>query len=95
MRRHGVRAIMARPRRARTTDSRHDLPIAPNLLGRNFLATARNRIWLADITYVETGEGWLYLSTVMDLSSGKTCYCADDWRHECATRRPSWRLSAP
>jgi transposase InsO family protein len=69
MRRHGVRAIMARPRRARTTDSRHDLPIAPNLLDRNFVAAAPNRIWLADITYIETGEGWLYLSTVMDLYS--------------------------
>jgi putative transposase len=42
---------MARPRRVRTTDSRHDLPIAPNLLGRNFIAAAPNRIWLADITY--------------------------------------------
>ena len=71
MRRHGVRAIMARPRRARTTDSRHGLPIAPNLLDRNFVAAAPNRIWLADITYVETGEGWLYLSTVMDLYSRK------------------------
>jgi transposase InsO family protein len=60
---------MARPRRVRTTDSRHDLPIAPNLLDRNFTAAAPNRIWLADITYVETGEGWLYLSTVMDLYS--------------------------
>ena len=71
MRRHGVRAIMARPRRARTTDSRHDLPIAPNLVDRDFTTTAPNRIWLADITYVETGEGWLYLSTVMDLYSRK------------------------
>jgi putative transposase len=69
MRRHGIRAIMARPRRVRTTDSRHDLPIAPNLLDRNFIAAAPNRIWLADITYVETDEGWLYLSTVMDLYS--------------------------
>jgi transposase InsO family protein len=42
---------MARPRRVRTTDSRHGLPIAPNLLDRNFTATAPNRIWLADITY--------------------------------------------
>src|ERR1700726_1069250 len=60
---------MARPRRVRTTDSRHDLPIAPNLLDRNFSATALNRIWLADITYVETDQGWLYLATVMDLYS--------------------------
>ena len=71
MRRHGIRAIMARPRRVRTTDSRHDLPIAPNLLDRNFTASAPNRIWLADITYVETDQGWLYLATVMDLYSRK------------------------
>lgn len=71
MRHHGIRAIMARPRRVRTTDSRHDLPIAPNLLDRNFIAAAPNRIWLADITYVETDQGWLYLATVMDLYSRK------------------------
>ncbi|MEA2961266.1 MAG: putative transposase [Alphaproteobacteria bacterium] len=53
----------------RTTDSQHDLPIAPNLLDRNFSAAAPNRIWLADITYVETDQGWLYLATVMDLYS--------------------------
>src|SRR5256886_17403097 len=69
MRRHGVRAIMARPRWVRTTDSRHDFPIAPNLLERNFTATAPNRIWLADITYIETDQGWLYLAAVMDLYS--------------------------
>jgi hypothetical protein len=69
MRHHGIRAIMARPRRVRTTDSRHDLPIAPNLLDRNFIAAAPNRIWLADITYIETDQGWLYLAAVMDLYS--------------------------
>jgi putative transposase len=69
MRRHGIRAIMPRPRRVRTTDSRHDLPIAPNLLDRNFIATAANQIWLADITYIETDQGWLYLAAVMDLYS--------------------------
>ena len=60
---------MARPRRVWTTDSRHDFPIAPNLLARNFTATAPNRIWLADVTYIETDQGWLYLATVMDLYS--------------------------
>jgi transposase InsO family protein len=69
MRRHGIRAIMARPRRVRTTDSRHDLPIAPNLLDRNFTAPAPNRIWLADITYIETDQGWLYLAAILDLYS--------------------------
>jgi putative transposase len=69
MRHHGIRAIMAQPRRVRTTDSRHDLPIAPNLLDRNFSAAAPNRIWLADITYIDTDQGWLYLAAVMDLYS--------------------------
>ena len=69
MRRHGIRAIMARPRRVRTTDSRHDLPIAPNLLERNFVTAAPNQIWLADITYIETDQGCLYLAAVIDLHS--------------------------
>ena len=71
MHRHGIRAIMAPPRRVRTTDSRHGLPIAPNLIQRDFVAAAANRIWLADITYIPTAEGWLYLATVMDLFSRK------------------------
>jgi putative transposase len=69
MRYHGIRAIMAKPRRCGTTDSGHGFPIAPNLLGRNFSAAARNQIWLADITYIETGQGWLYLAAVIDLYS--------------------------
>ena len=71
MHRHGIRAIMAPPRRVRTTDSRHGLPTAPNLIQRDFVAAAANRIWLADITYIPTAEGWLYLATVMDLFSRK------------------------
>jgi transposase InsO family protein len=71
MRHYGIRAIMAPPRRVRTTDSRHTLPIAPNLLARDFTTVAPNRIWLADITYIPTDEGWLYLAAVMDLYSRK------------------------
>ena len=71
MSRYGIRAIMAPPRRARTTDSRHDLPIAPNLIKRDFTAAASNRVWPADITYIPTAEGWMYLAAVMDLFSRK------------------------
>ena len=71
MHRHGIRAIMASPRRVRTTDSRHGLPIAPNLVDRNFTTAAPNRIWLADITYIPTAQGWLYLAAIMDLFSRK------------------------
>jgi putative transposase len=80
MHRHGIRAIMAPPRRVRTTDSRHDLPIAPNLIQRKFTATAPNRVWLADITYIPTTEGWLYLAAVMDLFSRKIVGWA---MHDC------------
>jgi putative transposase len=53
----------------RTTDSRHGLPVAPNLLARNFEASAPNQRWVGDITYLRTNEGWLYLAAVLDLHS--------------------------
>jgi putative transposase len=97
MRRHGIRAIMARPRRVRTTDSRHNFPIAANLLERNFIAAAPNRIWLADITYVETDQGWLYLATVMDLYSRKIVgwAMADHLRAELPLHRRILQSNAP
>jgi transposase InsO family protein len=54
-----------------TTDSRHNLPIAENLLDRKFETTSPNRAWVSDITYVRTRAGWLYLAVVMDLFSRK------------------------
>lgn len=54
-----------------TTDSKHALPVADNVLDRQFDATAPNRAWVSDITYVRTGQGWLYLAAVMDLFSRK------------------------
>ena len=71
MRRHGIRALAGRRFRPCTTDSRHYLPIAPNLLQQEFVASAPNRVWLADITYIATGEGWLYLAAVLDLATRK------------------------
>ena len=57
--------------RVRTTDSNHDHPIAPNRLAVAPKATAPNQIWVADITYIQTQEGWLYLAAVLDLYSRK------------------------
>jgi putative transposase len=54
-----------------TTDSKHDRPIAPNLLARKFKVPQPNLCWVGDITYVPTDEGWLYLATVIDLYSRK------------------------
>ena len=65
------RQIAARPRRRfkATTDSRHRQPIAPNLVGRNFEATAPDRVWVSDVKAVPTDRGWLHLAILMDLFS--------------------------
>ncbi len=68
MRQVGLRAVVA-PRFRLTTDSKHALPVAANLLGRNFGAAEANMKWASDITYLWTGEGWLYLAVVLDLFS--------------------------
>ncbi len=54
-----------------TTDSKHNLPIAPNLLERNFTVAAPNRAWVSDITTISTDEGWLVLAGLKDLFSGE------------------------
>jgi putative transposase len=58
-------------RKVRTTNSQHRFPIAPNLLKRDFEASAPNKKWVADITFIETREGWLYLAGVLDTYSRK------------------------
>ena len=69
MRKAKIRAKTRKRYVPRTTDSRHDKPVADNLLDRDFAAAAPNRKWLADITYVPTGDGWLYLAAVLDTFS--------------------------
>jgi transposase InsO family protein len=66
--RQGLKPVYKRPYLA-TTDSDHDLPVAPNILERRFDGWAPDRAWVADITYLRTEEGWLYLACVMDLGS--------------------------
>lgn len=68
LKRQGLRPVYKRPYRV-TTDSAHHKPIAPNILERRFDGWRVNQAWVADITYVATGEGWLYLACVMDLAS--------------------------
>ena len=70
MKTNGIRAKTARKFRV-TTDSRHARPVAGNVLDRQFTATKPNEKWVADITYVWTREGWLYLAAVEDLYSRK------------------------
>ena len=66
-----ARGLAARRRRRYrvTTHSRHALPVAANILARQFERAAPNQAWVTDITYIPTGEGWLYLAVILDLCS--------------------------
>jgi transposase InsO family protein len=66
MKENGLRARHKRRYKV-TTDSKHGLPVAENILARNFAPTAPNQVWTSDITYLWTDEGWLYLAIVLDL----------------------------
>jgi len=68
MRENDIRAKAKRKFKV-TTDSRHDHPVAPNRLDRQFTVEAPNTVWLADLSYIWTREGWLYLAVVLDLFS--------------------------
>jgi putative transposase len=78
MRKAGIAAKTARKFRGTTTDSNHDLAVAENLLDRQFDVAAPNESWVADITYIPTREGWLYLAAVEDLYSRRVVGWAMD-----------------
>jgi putative transposase len=67
---HGIKARGKRKFKA-TTDSNHKLPVAENLLNREFNPPAPDSVWASDITYVATDEGWLYLAVIIDLSAAR------------------------
>ena len=98
LRRQGLRPV---DRRAYvvTTDSAHSLPVAANILDRRFDGWQPNRAWVADITYVTTGEGWLYLATVMDLANrrivGWSMSEAIDAKLVCAALRSAYWQRKP
>ncbi len=67
MRQEGLKARSKQRFRVQTTDSNHNLPISPNLLKQDFYASAPNEVYVGDITYIRTKEGWLYLAVIIDL----------------------------
>jgi putative transposase len=100
MRERGLRGCSPRRRYVVTTDSRHDQPIAPNRLREHGAATRPDQIWVADITYIRTDEGWLYLAGVKDAYTRRmvgwamsdtidTPLVLAAWQHACQQRRPA------
>ena len=79
---------MIRRRRGKTTISAPGIRTAPDLVARDFNPAGPNRLWCADITYVRTWEGWLYLASVMDCYSRRTRRWP--WRSRVADRRRAW-----
>ena len=103
MKEHGIKSIVQRKFRVTTTDSNHDHPVFENLLDRDFAASAPNQKWAADITYIPTDEGFLYLAGVVDLFSRKivgwsmkdtlhTDLCVEALEMALANRRPRFPL---
>ncbi|MEM8821034.1 MAG: IS3 family transposase [Pseudomonadota bacterium] len=100
MKENGIRPPRRRRKVLITTDSRHSHAIAPNLLERNFEAAAPDAVWLADISYIPTDEGWLYLAAMKDLATMeivgwsmserlKSTLCEDALKMAVRNRRPS------
>ncbi|MGJ1325125.1 IS3 family transposase [Sphingobacterium faecium] len=71
MRKEGIQSIIRKKWKISTTDSKHKFPVCDNMLNRNFHADQISTKWVSDITYLKTGEGWLYLTAVMDLADRK------------------------
>ena len=99
MRQQSLRARGRRRFRGTTTDSRHDLPIAPNRLDRQFRVREPNQVWVGEISYIGTAEGWLYLAVVVDLFSRRIVGWSlrSEMRAEIVTRalEMAWYRRAP
>lgn len=88
--------IASRSRRkwVATTDSRHNLPVAPNLLGRRFSPEQLGRVWVSDITYLPSSNGWLYLTTVMDLADRQIIgWSLSVGMKAAETTIPAWQMA--
>ena len=91
MRQQGIQARRPRRYRVCTTDSKHCLPVTANLLEQNFVAHRSDHVWLADITYIPTREGWLYLAVSSTCSPSR--WLAGPCANTCVPNSPSPRSS--
>ena len=93
MKSNGIRSIMKRRYRV-TTNSNHLYPVSENLLQRDFNAQDLGEKWVSDITYIRTGEGWLYLTVVMDLADRKIIgWSMDNSMSASSTVVDAWKMA--
>lgn len=93
-----MKAARIRARRKRkfksTTDSRHNYPIVPNILNREFTVTRPGQVWVSDITYIRTSKGWLYLTVIIDLCDRKVVgWAMSKGLSAEETTIPAWRMA--
>ena len=93
MRKYGFRSVHKKKFKV-TTDSRHSYPVSENVLNRNFTAERVSQKWVSDLTYIQTKEGWLYLTVIIDLFDRKGV----GWSFSSAmtaqeTVIPAWRMA--
>jgi transposase InsO family protein len=81
MRERGLKGRQKR-RFCRTSDSRHAFAVAPSLVARHFEKQCANEAWVGDVTYIATGEGWLYLAVLLDLFSRRVVGWVGNERHQ-------------
>ncbi len=94
MKKANIRSVVHKRFRIQTTDSNHNYPIAKNLLDRDFSPEKTSKAWVSDITYIKTLEGWLYLTTVMDLGDRKVIgWALSQTMKTSDTVIPAWKMA--
>lgn len=93
MKQEGLKSKVKRKYRV-TTDSDHKFPVAPNLVKRNFTPDKINKVWVSDITYIHTKQGWLYLTIIIDLYDRQVIgWALSKTMHAVNTVIPAWRMA--
>lgn len=94
MRKAHIQSLIRKKYKVQTTDSTHVFTLAENLLNRDFSADRLGQKWVSDLTYIRTGQGWLYLTTVLDLADRKIIgWALSDTMEASQTSVPAWKMA--
>ncbi len=94
MKKANIKSIIRKKYRVQTTDSKHTYVVAPNHLNRDFSAQTIGQKWVSDLTYIRTGEGWLYLTAILDLADRKVVgWAMSDTMKAADTTIAAWKMA--